>query len=164
MWRSLPRQHPLGTVAPTLYAGDRDETDGTGDGPSTGCAGAVRVARRPPLTYRRAPRPGNRPPAARTRTAGDPLPEGTVAPGSEAFRSLRRHIRLTLDHRLRCGLCRRPPQRRRCADGERLEALRREADRSFGSRRRHSHRAGGGQRVVQLRGHPVDTPRSRGGC
>jgi hypothetical protein len=62
-----------------------------------------------------------------------------TAPAAEAFRSLRRHVRLTLDHRLTCMLCRRPPQRRRCADGERLEAQRRDADRAFSFRRRHRH-------------------------
>jgi hypothetical protein len=97
------------------------------------------MARRPRLTFRRTPRLGVRAPGERPVDAAGALLEHPPVPGTaEALSTLRTRIRLSVDHRLRCRICRRPPHWRRCENGEHLEHLRREADRAFS---RHTHPA-----------------------
>lgn len=99
------------------------------------------MARRPRLTFRRVPRPAATVPADRPADLDGGTADHPPAPGgAEALRTLRTHIRHAVDHRLRCRICRRPPYRHRCPDGEHLERQRREADRAY-SRQRHHPRA-----------------------
>lgn len=99
------------------------------------------MARRPRLTFRRVPRLAAAVPADRAAEVVGGSRDHPPAPGSaEALRALRSHIRRSVDHRLRCRICRRPPYRHRCPDGEHLEHQRREADRAY-SREHHHPRA-----------------------
>jgi len=99
------------------------------------------VARRPRLTFRRVPRLAAAVPADHAAELAAGSADRPPAPGSaEALGSLRSSIRRSVDHRLRCRTCRRPPYRHRCPDGEHLEHQRREADRAY-SRQHHHPRA-----------------------
>ncbi len=80
------------------------------------------VARRPRLTFRRVPRLAAAVPADRAAEVVGGSRDHPPAPGSaEALRALRSHIRRSVDHRLRCRICRRPavpaPLPRRGAPG-----------------------------------------------